>query len=491
MSLLVTGWSTVTRRRREGRPRPRAAVWLASSLALVAITVGLIAVAGKTTQNPTLYRPLAAALIAIALILLAARRPTAAVYATVVFLALLALIRRLLIPAAGWTSFDPLLLVAPVVSTFLFLQIFIRRERGRRLDPLSKAVLALLFLTILEAGNPLGTGLLSGLGGLIFLAAPLLWFFVGGSTGDRRSIQLVLGIILVLGVGIAFYGLNQTWAGLPPWDAQWLSLGGYGALFVHAELPTNKVVRAFGTFSSSGEYATYLAIALVIAAAFALHRRLLALLAIPILAVALFLDSSRGVVILVFLAVMVLAGLRTRRPGFGLLVVALGIGGALLAAQTVGQSLEANAVSSSNVLVVHQVQGLIHPLDPTSSTLFRHWEGLLGAFKHGFQSPLGLGTGITTIAGDKLGAGSSGTELDVTNELVSLGLLGGFVFILIILISFRRLIALYLRDHNLAAACAIGVLIVTLGQWLNGGQYAVAPLVWLLIGWGNREWERR
>jgi hypothetical protein len=494
MSLLVSSWSTVTRLRGHGGAagwrRPRAARWLASLLAIAVTTIVVIAVATKTDQNPALYRPLAAVLITGGLILLAARRPMAAIHATVVFLALLALIRRLLIPAAGWTSYDPLLLVAPAVSAFLFLRSFITRERGR-LDTLSKSVLVLLFLTILEAGNPLGTGLLSGLGGLLFLAAPLLWYFVGGMVADRRSIQVVLGTVLMLGVGIAIYGLSQNAVGLPPWDAQWVGLGGYGALFVHVDLPVTRVLRAFGTFSSSGEYATYLGIALVIAVASVLHRRVLAVLAIPILGVAVFLDSSRGIVILVFLAFVVLAGLRTRKLGLGLMIVMLGIAGALVAAQTVGQSLEANAVSSSNVLVVHQVEGLVHPLDPTSSTLFRHWEGLLGAVKHGFQNPLGLGTGITTIAGDKLGTGSSGTELDVTNELVSLGLLGGFVFMLIIVTAFRRLIALYLRDHDLAAACAIGVLIVTLGQWLNGGQYAVAPLVWLLIGWGNREWQRR
>jgi hypothetical protein len=36
-----------------------------------------------------------------------------------------------------------------------------------------------------------------------------------------------------------------------------------------------------------------------------------------------------------------------------------------------------------------------------------------------------------------------------------------------------------------------GVLIVTFGQWLNGGQYAVAPLLWLLIGRVSRQWVRR
>ena len=34
----------------------------------------------------------------------------------------------------------------------------------------------------------------------------------------------------------------------------------------------------------------------------------------------------------------------------------------------------------------------------------------------------------------------------------------------------------------------MGLLVITLGQWLNGGYYALAPLLWLLIGWANRAW---
>jgi hypothetical protein len=30
------------------------------------------------------------------------------------------------------------------------------------------------------------------------------------------------------------------------------------------------------------------------------------------------------------------------------------------------------------------------------------------------------------------------------------------------------------------------VLVITLLQWLNGGQYAVAFLVWLVLGWVDR-----
>jgi hypothetical protein len=36
---------------------------------------------------------------------------------------------------------------------------------------------------------------------------------------------------------------------------------------------------------------------------------------------------------------------------------------------------------------------------------------------------------------------------------------------------------------------ALGLLVVMVLQWLNGGQYAVALLVWLTLGWLDRTTE--
>lgn len=39
------------------------------------------------------------------------------------------------------------------------------------------------------------------------------------------------------------------------------------------------------------------------------------------------------------------------------------------------------------------------------------------------------------------------------------------------------------RRRDIVAMAALGVLCVTFLQWLNGAQYAVAPLPWLVLGW--------
>ena len=45
-----------------------------------------------------------------------------------------------------------------------------------------------------------------------------------------------------------------------------------------------------------------------------------------------------------------------------------------------------------------------------------------------------------------------------------------------------RVGSLYQRRRNVVYAATLGVMIVSFGQWLNGGFYAVSSLVWFLLG---------
>jgi hypothetical protein len=42
------------------------------------------------------------------------------------------------------------------------------------------------------------------------------------------------------------------------------------------------------------------------------------------------------------------------------------------------------------------------------------------------------------------------------------------------------------RRRDALSLVALGVLVVTLLEWLNGGQYAVAFFLWLTLGWIDR-----
>jgi hypothetical protein len=56
-----------------------------------------------------------------------------------------------------------------------------------------------------------------------------------------------------------------------------------------------------------------------------------------------------------------------------------------------------------------------------------------------------------------------------------------------VIVAFRRALRAYVTRQNAATLAALGLMLVSLGQWLNGGYYALAPLVWFVIGWVSRE----
>jgi hypothetical protein len=451
---------------------------------LVSGTGGAIALSGLTiAADPSLLRVVLAVLIIGAMILVSLRSPKAVAVLTLCSLPLLALGRRLLIPVAGWTPWDALLVLAPVVSVILAHRLFLLEPRPVAKDRLSKLVGLLLLLALLESLNPESGGLSAGLTGLLFAAAPLAWFFIGRELGDRRLVTAVLASTVVVGVAVALYGLWQTAAGLPTWDAAWQSITGYAALSVQGS------IRAFGTFSSSGEYATFLGIAFVVAFTAVLHGRLLALAALPILGYALFLESSRTVVVLVLLAIAVAVGLRTGKATVTALTVLVAVAAAWGTISFLGPKLTDTALRSGNPFIAHQAAGLLNPFDPKQSTLPIHQRmvltGVLGSFDH----PLGLGlAAINPQAGRLTPAASASTEVDISNAFVALGPLGGLIFLLVIFFTFWQGARLALSHKQLAALAALGLFIATLGQWLNGGYYAVAPLLWFLVGWVNREW---
>ena len=438
-----------------------------------------LAVAQTVAAEPLLLRPLLAVLIGGTLFVLSTLSPAGAVVAAVCFLPFLGLIRRLLIPVAGWSASDPLLLVAPALAVALAARLFVLERRAITTDRISTLVAALLALALLQAFNPLGGSPTAGLTGLLFVATPFVWFFVGREFVDRRAIGAIVGSLVVIAPLAACYGIAQTQSGFPSWDAAWVDANGYAALSVGGR------TRPFGTFASSAEYATYLTAAAVAATAFVLTRRAWVLPVIPVVAVAVFLASSRGIVVIGVLACLVVAGLRSGRPRLAVGLVACGLVAALLAAKFVHAPARADA--HANTLVAHQVGGLADPLDSDESTLRLHWNALLHGFAEGVRNPLGWGTGSTNLASNKHGGAEKGTEIDVSDAFVALGLPGGVLFIALILTTLRRAFALALRRRDTVTLAVAGVVVVALGQWLNGGYYSVAPVVWLAIGWLARQ----
>lgn len=460
---------------------------LASSmptLVLTAALTGVTAVAAVAATGPAL-RLLFAGVVAFALTTLALTRPAAGVVAALGFLVLLALVRRLLIDKAPWQSGDPLLLVGPLVASVLLVKVFVLERRRVAGDWLSTLVLALLLLSVAQAANP-AAGLAAGLAGLLFMAVPLMWFFAGRELLTDRALERLLQLVVVLGTPVAAYGLLQTEVGHPPWDQDWLAVATH-----YTSLKVGDQIRAFGSFSSFGEYATFTSATLVVAVAFMLRGKALALLPLPLLAVALFLASSRTALLTAVLATVVMLALRPRRPAVGAVVALVAVALAVGAMTVFGSQLSRGAGSGSD-LASHQIGGLTDPLNPESSTLLLHFETVREGIGTSLQNPLGLGTGsanqATGISRNRDNPGSTdidipgSTDIDISNEFVALGPAGGLIYVSVIVLAFALAVRTYFRGNDLALP-VVGVLIVALGQWLNGGFYALSPLVWLLVGW--------
>ncbi len=429
---------------------------------------------------------------AMLLVTLTLIRPSLGVLATFTYLAFMAMLRRMLLPVSPWISADPMLLVPPLVAVVLIVKAFVLDQRPWAPDAISKLVLLVLAMTFLEVLNPAGGGISAGIAGLMFMAVPLLWFFVGREYLSPRDVDRMMVLIVVLGTIVAAYGLWQIEVSDPPWDALWVKTpgaSGYSSLFLGGS------ARSFGTFSSFGEYALFVAAALATSVSFCLRGKMIAALPIPLLAVALFLSSGRSALITACVAVVVMIGLRTGRPRTALLVtvsaVALAFG-----ALHFGAAALSSSGAGSNALVAHQLNGIANPLDPNSSTLLTHLELVWAGIKSSPSHPLGLGTAVTNGAAGVItqnptlnsgyagiqgpAEGSVATEVDVSNAFVAFGVAGVIYLILVLLIFFQAIRGYFRGRRELLPI--IGVLIVGAGQWAIGGDYALAALMWMLIG---------
>ena len=457
------------------------------SFAVLAAVAVVLVLAWVIVERTDLWRYSLAALALVNLLALSIRWPRFAVIGAFLFLPFVALIRRLLIADTGFESDDPLLLVGPLLAVVLLLRFWLLEKRPFLTDALSKLVFALLLVVLAQVFNPIGVGgIRGGAVGLLFVGVPLLWFFVGREIGDRRTSWLILGIAIGVAMLVAAYGLWQTELRqvLPPWDKEWFDTNGYSALVVGNEY-TQKL-RPFSTFSSNAEYGTYVSIGAAIAVAFALHRRIWALLALPLLLPAIFFAGSRGIMVLGVAGIIVALALKARRIWVAWLIVAVGVGAAIGLTTVLSAQLERAAGQSGDPLAARTVAGLTNPLSEQQSTATLHWESIVASVETGFEEPLGTGSGASNLAADQLAEGRLETDNDLADAFRNFGFVGGLLFLAIIVMALKKVgrRAIRLRDP---IAVAVGALLVAnLGFWGEGGHYATSALMWFLMGAATR-----
>lgn len=456
-----------------------------STVAVPLLALVFVVVIGAAIPNmPGQLRLMFAAASLLALFAIAEWDVDAAVVTAFLYLCFLALARRLLLGAAPWSLNDPLLLVTPVFAGWLCVKSYVLKREAIFTDRITTILAALLAFTLLQTLNPHNGGLSAGLGGLIFLAVPLMWFLVGCHMVGSRAVRGLLGAVVFAGVVASLYGIVQMEFGFPWWDQAWIDLGGYSSLSVGDE-----TIRAFGMFPSAGEYASIIGVALVVCVAYSTYGHLIALIPVPLLTYCVFMASARGVVVKVVAALIVMLCIRySSKRRFPLVLVACLIV-FMLAAPKISTMLESHATNANNSLVSHQLEGLANPLDEEDSTLIVHLDLMIEGIKSGFTDPIGQGTAVTNLSSKRLPfepgeQGRQATEVDISDAFVAEGLIGGILFFAFVVGMLAVLGKNFFNERTASNLAILGVAVCALGAWWNGGMYSFATMLWVLLGAG-------
>ena len=432
-------------------------------------------------------REVVALAVAFPLIALAAIQIRAAIVLAIVYVVLLGDLRRLLIPLVGWSGMDPLLLLgtglAVAISGYALTQGELTLD-----TPLARWAAALMALMALQMFNPKQGGLAVGVAGVIFLMAPLFWFWVGRTYASQEFMRLLLFRVLTpLGIAAMLFGFVQVFYGYLPYQMLWYNTAGYLGL---GNVETGLAPISF--FASGTEHGCFLiTVGIVLWAAFLLRNKATILLVLPIL-FGVLLTGSRGPVVKLLGMAVVLWALMGRNSAawvprflFALLVCAVGFAWSISSVSTLNLDPAAQSKLQRQTQLLEE--------SGESSTVNIHGTLILNGYISAAQHPLGLGLGATSQAAAKFGGSGHGTETDFGDVMVATGLVGGLIYhVMIVLIAFIA-VRYWARTRSLLALSLVGILGVNFTLWLGGGLYAVSAIVWLCIGALdklNRDWER-
>jgi hypothetical protein len=422
----------------------------------------------------------AAALVLLLIGLALWSRP-GALLATLTYLVFLGDYRRYAGYFEGYPKSDPLLLVGALSAFFLAcLTVVDGRLKGISLLSGLLGIFSLLMLA--EVFNPEQGGIAVGFAGALFYFVPMLWFWIGRGYGDAALVDRVLRwLVIPAAVATALLAIYQSFHGLLPFEDAWFH--SLNAEVDYASLYLSQSVRAFGFFTSAAEHLRFILVASVTVLAYWLRGRSLSILLLPLLLGALFLGSSRGPVVMFAATAVVLWSVLARsvvvwipRAAVAGVVVAGVLAVVLLGLQ------QAHLDSRIEALVTHQVEGLLNPTDTEKSTAVGHAALAAQGVMLGITSPAGKGLGATTIGAKKYGAGVYSAEVDLSNMFYSLGVLGGLLYITIMIVAVSSAVSVWKQRRSAVELAMLGIALCTLMSWLLGGEYSIAALVWFILG---------
>ena len=432
------------------------------------------------------------ALIAIPLVIaMAWSNPTLLITIMPVWMVFLGFVRRFT-PGGGNVAFsgDPVLIIGPVALIVLMFVSF-NGKNSPPLSPLARVVLAFNVVAIFEVANPKQGGLMAGVGGLLFVFVPTLGFWIGRRYGTAEVLWRVVWNVAVLSLIAAAYGLYQQFSHFPSWDVTWIESKGYTALNLGSG-----IIRAFSTFSSAQEYAVFLSVGLIVWTVLAVRSvRIplpLHLVAMAVVAAALFYESQRTSIFISALAIGVIAAARLRmRPITvaicGVIAVGVLVGFAgVIGGGGGGSSALQGPDSTATILANHQLSGITDPTG-SGSSLPGHIKATRVGMFSAFKNPFGYGSGSTNLASSRYSTTSkaTGTEFDPGNMAIAFGIFGLIIYAMMLwrLTEMGYRLAALRRDP--LGLVVLGVIMATLLQWTNGNLYSVCWLLWFVVGAGD------
>jgi hypothetical protein len=409
---------------------------------------------------------------------------TMGIVATFIFLLVLGDIRRILdMIAPSYQGLDLLLVVGPIFALFLAVPLFMNLKVA---DTISKAVLALMALMLLEIFNPRQGSIVVGVAGALFYVIPILWFWIARNYAtDRMMYLLIYRVFLPIGILDGLLGVGQAYIGFFPWEKAWAIKLGNQYLYHAGHM------RSFGFSTGASEFASTLLIASACAMAAIFAGRRAYILLLPILLTASVLASSRGLIVrLLFAAAMIWAvrskGGKNWLPRF-IFALVIGLGLTYYSASHAGGGDEPrpasdDTASTAQIATAHVTQGLA---DPGHSTAGLHWQIFVLGIEKGFTYPIGTGIGAITLGAGKFTAGGAtmgSSEIDISDAFITMGFLGGFLYLFIIYIVFRLAFFYVRHEPPIMSLAYMGILAALIGGWISLGQYSTAPFVWFCIG---------
>ena len=362
-------------------------------------------------------------------------------------------------------------------------------------NAVSKALLALTVVMVLEVFNPRQGGLAVGASGVLMYLVPLLWFWIGQRYGTPRLLShLIYRVLLPLGVLAAVLGICQNYIGFLPWERLWIAE--VSSHFASLQIGGG-VSRAFGYSVSAAEYANLMLLATLCSAVAVFHRRRALILLFPLLATALFLSGSRGSIFKGIFGIAIGWAFSGRGGKGWALRFPLGLAVGALALTLVvsrvgggGAGSSQPPASASQAASQHQIEGLAHPLEAKHSTLGLHASEFVYGLKQGFTYPIGNGLGATTIGAGRFGGSSEaahGSEVDVSDAFITSGVVGGLLYLLVIGLTCQRALVFGRIAPKELSLPILAMLASLAGIWMAIGQYSIAPLTWFIVGSLSRQ----